>query len=103
MNAQRFTQKSLESVQNAQNMAIEYQNMKIEEEHLLYALLSQDDGLIPQLLLKMSVDKAECWRKPEGKWRPFPRSQAQDVSPTRFTSQMKWTACWWKQRPRPST
>ena len=73
MNAQRFTQKSLESVQNAQNMAIEYQNMKIEEEHLLYALLSQDDGLIPQLLLKMSVDKAGMLEKTRRKVEALPK------------------------------
>ena len=73
MNAQRFTQKSLESVQNAQNMAIEYQNMKIEEEHLLYALLSQDDGLIPQLLLKMSVDKAGMLEETRRKVEALPK------------------------------
>lgn len=73
MNAQRFTQKSLESIQNAQNMAIEYQNMKIEEEHLLYALLSQDDGLIPQLLLKMSVDKAGILEETRRKVEALPK------------------------------
>jgi len=56
MNAQKFTQKSLESIQNAQNMAIEYQNIKIEQEHILYALISQQDGLIPQLLVKIGID-----------------------------------------------
>ena len=56
MNAQKFTQKSLESIQDAQNIAIEYQNMQIEEEHLLYALVNQDGGLISQLLTKMNVD-----------------------------------------------
>lgn len=56
MNAQKFTQKSLEAIQEAQNIAIEYQNMQIEEEHLLYALVNQDDGLISQLLTKMNID-----------------------------------------------
>ena len=56
MNAQKFTQKSLEAVKAAQDLAIEYQNMQIEEEHLLYALVAQENGLIPQLLQKMGVD-----------------------------------------------
>lgn len=56
MNAQKFTQKSLEAIQEAQNIAIEYQNMQIEEEHLLYSLVNQDGGLISQLLTKMNID-----------------------------------------------
>ena len=56
MNAQKFTQKSLESLQESQNIAIENNNMQIEEEHLLYALSNQDEGLISQLLLKMGID-----------------------------------------------
>lgn len=56
MNAQKFTQKSLEAIQEAQNLAVENNNMQIEEEHLVAALLQQRDGLIPQLLKKMHVD-----------------------------------------------
>jgi ATP-dependent Clp protease ATP-binding subunit ClpB len=56
MNAQKFTQKSLEAIQEAQNIAIEYQNMQIEEEHLLYSLVNQNDGLISQLLTKLNID-----------------------------------------------
>ena len=55
MNAQKFTQKSLEAIQEAQNLSVEHQNMQLEEEHLLLALLTQEQGLIPQLLLKMNV------------------------------------------------
>ncbi len=55
MNAQKFTQKSLEAIQDAQNLAIEYQNMQIETPHLAYSLLSQENGLIPQLLVKMGI------------------------------------------------
>ena len=58
MNAQKFTQKSLEAIQDAQNIAIENNNMQIEQEHLVAALLQQDNGLIPQLLKKMNVDTA---------------------------------------------
>ena len=48
MNAQKFTQKSLEAIQNAQNLAVQNQCSQIEEEHLLLALLEQEDSLIKQ-------------------------------------------------------
>ena len=56
MNAQRFTQKSLEAIQEAQSIAIAHANMQIEEVHLAQALLAQENGLIPQLLKKMNID-----------------------------------------------
>ena len=56
MNAQKFTKKALEAVQNAQSIAIENQNMQIMPEHLLYALVDQEGGLIPGLLKKSGVD-----------------------------------------------
>ena len=56
MNAQNFTQKTLEAVQTAQSMAQENRNNYITPEHLLYALIDQDGGLIPSLLGKMGVD-----------------------------------------------
>ncbi|MBQ3210653.1 MAG: AAA family ATPase, partial [Oscillospiraceae bacterium] len=56
MNAQNFTQKSLEAVQTAQSMAQENRNNYINPEHLLYALVDQDGGLIPSLFEKMGVD-----------------------------------------------
>ena len=56
MNAQKFTKKALEAVQNAQSIAIENQNMQIMPEHLLYALVDQEGGLIPQLLKKSGAD-----------------------------------------------
>ena len=58
MNAQKFTQKSLEAIQEAQNIAIENNNMQIEQEHLVAALLAQENGLIPHMLKKMGVDPA---------------------------------------------
>jgi ATP-dependent Clp protease ATP-binding subunit ClpB len=56
MNIQKFTQKSVEAIQNAQSYSIEYENPQIEQEHVLYALMTQENGLIPQLLKKMGVD-----------------------------------------------
>ena len=53
MNLQKFTQKSLEAIQDAQNLAIENQNAQVEQEHLLLALLEQDNSLIKELIKKM--------------------------------------------------
>ena len=56
MNAQNLTQKSLEALNTAKSMAEENRNSAIAPEHLLYALVDQDGGLIPSLLGKMGVD-----------------------------------------------
>ena len=56
MNANQFTQKSLDAVQTAQRLAQEYKNANLTPEHLLLALLEQDEGLIPALFGKMGVD-----------------------------------------------
>ena len=56
MNAQNFTQKTLEMIQTAKSMAMENNNQYITPEHLLYALVDQDGGLIPSLLERMGVD-----------------------------------------------
>ena len=56
MNMNQFTQKTIQAIQDAQRLAVEYQNNAIEQEHLLAALCAQQDGLIPQLLTKMGVE-----------------------------------------------
>ena len=56
MNAQKFTKKALEAINSAQSIALENQNMQIMPEHLLYALVDQEGGLIPQLIKKMGKD-----------------------------------------------
>ena len=56
MNAQNFTQKTVDAVRRAQSLALAHDNMQIEQVHLLSALLSQENGLIPQLLKQMGVD-----------------------------------------------
>ncbi len=55
MNIQKFTQKSVEAIQNAQSIAVQNQNPQIEEEHLLLALLEQNSSLIKELLKKMGI------------------------------------------------
>ena len=56
MNIQKFTQKSVEAVNDAEKIAVDYGNQEIEEEHLLLALLQQEEGLIPKLIEKMDID-----------------------------------------------
>ncbi len=56
MNPQKFTQKSLEAIHSAQRSVTEYGNAQIEQEHLLYALTEDENGLIPQLLKKMDKE-----------------------------------------------
>ena len=63
MNLNQFTQKSVEAVQAAQQMASARQNQQIEQEHLLLALLEQKEGLIPQLMQKASVEPAALRQK----------------------------------------
>ena len=57
MNIQKFTQKSIEAINNCDKLAYEYGNQEIEEEHLLYSLLTQEDSLIARLVEKMEIDK----------------------------------------------
>lgn len=56
MNTQKLTQKSVEAIQTAQSLAIEYGSVNIEQIHLLEALAEQENGLIPQLIKKMGAD-----------------------------------------------
>ncbi len=56
MNIQKFTQKSIEAVQDCEKLAYDHGNQEIEQEHLLLALLQQEDGLIPKLIEKMEID-----------------------------------------------
>ena len=56
MNTNQYTQKTIEAIQAAQQLAVEYQHNALEPEHLLLAISSQENGLIPQLLQKMNVE-----------------------------------------------
>ena len=53
MNVQKFTQKSLQAVNDLEKIAYEYGNQEVEQEHLLYSLLNQEDSLILKLIEKM--------------------------------------------------
>ena len=63
MNAERLTQKSAEAIRSAQQIAQEYGNPQIEQVHLLWALLQDSEGLIPQLLSGMGVTVPR-WKPP---------------------------------------
>ena len=56
MNINKFTQKSMEAVQNCEKIASDYGNQEIEQEHLLYSLLTLDDSLITKMIEKMEID-----------------------------------------------
>lgn len=73
MNLQKFTQKSLEAIQNAQSVAVEYGNPQIEQQHLLAMLLTQEDGLIPELLQKMNVNVNGLLQAVEAEIKKLPR------------------------------
>ena len=57
MNINKFTQKSMQAVNDCERVSMEYGNQEIEQEHLLYALLTQEDSLILKLMEKMGIDK----------------------------------------------
>ncbi|MCI8492356.1 MULTISPECIES: ATP-dependent chaperone ClpB [Anaerotruncus] len=73
MNAQKFTQKSLEAIQEAQNIATDYSHMQIEQQHLLCALAAQEDGLIGQMFKKMGADPAAVAKAARDEVKRLPR------------------------------
>ena len=61
MNINKFTQKSMEAVQNCEKLAYEFGNQEIDQEHLLKSLIDQEDGLILKLIEKMEINTARRW------------------------------------------
>ena len=57
MNIQKFTQKSVEAINNCEKIAYDYGNQEIDQEHFLYSLMTIDDSLIASLIEKMNIDK----------------------------------------------
>ena len=57
MNIQKFTQKSLEAVNGCEKLAYEFGNQEVDQEHLLYSLLTIDDSLILKLIAKIEINK----------------------------------------------
>ena len=75
MNAQKFTQKSLEAIGEAQSIAVRYSNQAVDEEHLLLALLQQDNGLMPQMFTKMGIDPKSVESRLEQAVNAIPKVQ----------------------------
>ena len=75
MNINKFTQKSLQAVQDCERVALDYGNQEIGQEHLLYALLTQDDSLILKLMEKMGLDKNIVVNRVEELIRKRPKVQ----------------------------
>ncbi len=72
MNVQRLTKKSLEAVEAAQNYSRELENMQIEQIHLLWALVQDQEGLIPQLLIKMDLTPQQVLSAAEAEAKKLP-------------------------------
>lgn len=73
MNIQKFTQKSVEALNRAQSLAIEYGNIQIEQEHLLYVLLSQPESFIAQLMVSMNLNTGLLIQKAENLVSALPK------------------------------
>lgn len=73
MNINKFTQKSLEAVQRTEKLAYEYGNQQIDQEHLLYSLLTIDDSLIFKLLTKMGVQENQFLNEVQGAIEKLPK------------------------------
>ena len=73
MNINKFTQKSMEAVQNCEKLAYEYGNQQIEQEHLFYSLLTMDDSLILKLLTKMGISKELITNEAQQKLAGLPK------------------------------
>ena len=90
MNAQKFTQKSLEAIQDANALYNEYGNAEMGQEHLLLALLHQDGGLIAQLMTKMGIDPNNLERQTRQAVEKLPRvSGGRDASRMYVTSDLQ--------------
>ena len=92
MNIQKFTQKSLEAIQDANALYNEYGNAEMGQEHLLLALLHQDGGLIAQLMTKMGIDPNNLERQTRQAVEKLPRvSGGRDASRMYVTSDLQKT------------
>ena len=89
MNTQKFTKKSLEALQAAQEIAIQHSNTNVDQPHLLYALTVQENGLIPELFKRMGKDPATIAGRLERMIAMIPKvtGSGRDVALTDFSMQ----------------
>ena len=79
MNIQKFTQKSIEAINDVEKITYEYGNQQMQPEHLLMALLDQDDGLIPKLIEKMEINLEHFSENVESRIQSLPKVQGGQV------------------------
>ena len=96
MNINKFTEKAREALVGAQELAEEMNHSQIEPEHLLVALIEQKEGIIPELLRKMSADPATVGRGAPRSARASFRRPTADRSPGCRRGSSSWPT-----RPRP--
>lgn len=94
MDTQKFTNKSLDAIQEAQKIAIQNDNLQIEQAHLVQALLEQHDGLIPQLLKKMGVDTNDFLASVQEKVKSLPGVTGPGRNPEKSIFRQAWTQYW---------
>ena len=75
MNIQKFTQKSIEAINNVEKIALDFGNQEMCQMHLLYALLTQEDGVMPKFIEKMEIDTAHFKQNVESKLNKRPKVQ----------------------------
>lgn len=88
MDLSRFTQKSLEAIQNSQNIAMEYGNPQLEEIHLHYSLMDQQDGLIPKILSYMGENTSLIKSDIEREIERLPKQRGGTIYPSRIYSKI---------------
>ena len=76
MNINKYTEKAQEAILGAQQLAEQSSHAQVEPEHLLVALVEQREGIVPEVLRKMSADPAAMAREPASCWRRFRRPTA---------------------------
>lgn len=91
MNMNQLTQKTREAIQRAQAIAVEYQHMQVDEEHLAMALTEDASGLIPQLLRQSGASVDALQNLLKDALGRIPGSAVPVVKRTRCTSPLTWT------------
>ncbi len=84
MNLQKFTEKSIDAVKAAKDMCVEYGNQRMGQEHMLYALIQQENGLIGELIRKIGADPAYIGSQAEQEINKLPKVSGSGVDPERI-------------------
>ena len=102
MNMNQFTQRSLAAIQGAQELAVEHGNQQIEQEHLMLALLTDEQGFIPQLLSAMGMTVPSFAAAVKAEVEKLPKVSGGAGRRTRSMWPRMWTGPSRPLSPRPS-